>query len=453
MDWLTSRVAHVLPIACSVLMLPSCSWWEPRENRETDIIQVAPPSGTAQVDRAAIIAALEQAEAGAMVRFASGTYGTGEIIAVPQAGITLEGHPDGTTLRGCHPREFPRDQEWAQAMAAGEIGQEEVDRIVRRCGIMVLTGGRVTIRGFTFEYTRSGICITLCSGPPVADTVGGYRIEGNTFRNSSNGVRGRAVSSDTSVIRNNRFVNTFHAVSLGDVSNFQIVDNEITAPEPGAEPAIGHVTFAIAVAGGPNLIARNSISGHPDGIILAAFPGSTTSGNVIRENTIKVARNRLPEGGTPNLASSDASDSTIVGIPLAVRTFVLPGLSEEPSRLYDNLIEANRILGAEGIGIELTQASGNRIIGNRVIRIALRQPFPGNVAVPANPDPWRMANGAGIWISRGSDENEIVGNTFEDVATYAIVLEGDRNIVSTRAAREAVQDLGTGNRVSPPNGR
>lgn len=416
-----------------------------RTTPRLDVVEVAPPTGNAENDRRAIMAALEAAGAGDTIRFAEGTYVIGDIIPVPQAGITLEGHADGTTLRGCRPEEYPRQQEVTEAIAAGELEPEDL----RRCEMMVLTGGGVTVRRFTVEYTGSGFCISVCvSDPsaPVGDTVGGYRIEDNIFRNSFNGVRGQVVSTDTSVIRNNRFINTYHAVSFLEASNLQVLDNEISAPEPEAEPGLGHVSFAIAVGGGPNLIARNSIEGHPDGILLAAFPGSTTRGNVIRENTITVARNRLPDGGSPALASRDASDSTIVGVPLALHGLAIPRSGQEPGQLYDNLVEENRILGAEGIGIELTRASGNRIVGNQVSSISPRHPFPGN-SVSTNPLPWRTANGAGIWVSRASEENEIRGNAFQDIAGSMIVLEGDRNRVSATNGVK-ILDLGSGNQVT-----
>jgi pimeloyl-ACP methyl ester carboxylesterase len=56
-------------------------------------------------------------------------------------------------------------------------------------------------------------------------------------------------------------------------------------------------------------------------------------------------------------------------------------------------------------------------------------------------------------VSPGSNGNEIVGNTFEEVASDAIVIEGDRNRVETRSASDAVRDLGRENRVgvaAPP---
>jgi hypothetical protein len=63
---------------------------------------------------------------------------------------------------------------------------------------------------------------------------------------------------------------------------------------------------------------------------------------------------------------------------------------------------------------------------------------------------WRTANGSGIWVSRGSDENELMGNTFQDIAAHAIVLEGDRNRVEIRRAGDTVRDVGNDNRVSEP---
>jgi len=70
-----------------------------------------------------------------------------------------------------------------------------------------------------------------------------------------------------------------------------------------------------------------------------------------------------------------------------------------------------------------------------------------------NPPEWADANGSGIWISPGSDGNEIIGNTFEDVASHAIVLEDDSNRVETRSSSDTVRDLGSGNRVTGPNQR
>lgn len=64
---------------------------------------------------------------------------------------------------------------------------------------------------------------------------------------------------------------------------------------------------------------------------------------------------------------------------------------------------------------------------------------------------WADANGAGIWISPGSDENQIVGNRFDDIAACAVYLAGDRNVVEARVASDLMCDLGVGNRVRGPN--
>jgi ketosteroid isomerase-like protein len=64
------------------------------------------------------------------------------------------------------------------------------------------------------------------------------------------------------------------------------------------------------------------------------------------------------------------------------------------------------------------------------------------------PTPWRHANGSAIWLSSGSDENQILDNTFDDVAGPAVFVEGDRNLVITRSPEDEVRNLGSGNRVT-----
>ena len=113
------------------------------------------------------------------------------------------------------------------------------------------------------------------------------------------------------MIRGNRFVNTFHAVS-GAGSNLHVLDNDISAPEPGQVPGTGHPSFAIALGpitpdaaesigldanGEGNVIAGNRIDGHPDGIFIGALPGTRFRNNEIRDNTIRVARVPIPPSG------------------------------------------------------------------------------------------------------------------------------------------------------------
>jgi hypothetical protein len=47
-----------------------------------------------------------QVKPGATVQFAAGTYLVGEIIPIATPGLTLLGHPDGTTLRACEAEDF-----------------------------------------------------------------------------------------------------------------------------------------------------------------------------------------------------------------------------------------------------------------------------------------------------------------------------------------------------------
>jgi parallel beta-helix repeat protein len=104
-------------------------------------------------------------------------------------------------------------------------------------------------------------------------------------------------------------------------------------------------------------------------------------------------------------------------------------VDEQEGMLEGNLIEGNTVSGAEGIGIELLHASGNRIVNNTITGIASRDPFPGIIVNSFDPQKsgWREANGSGIWVSPGSDEN-VVG------------------------AADSVRDLGSSNRVSGPAG-
>ncbi|HUE76345.1 MAG TPA: amidohydrolase family protein, partial [Longimicrobiales bacterium] len=103
-----------------------------------------------------------------------------------------------------------------------------------------------------------------------------------------------------------------------------------------------------------------------------------------------------------------------------------------------------------GLAIQLVGASRNRIVGNTITGVRPREPFPGNTMID-DPEPWRDANGSGIWISPGSDGNVVAGNAFEDVAAYEVFIEGDSNRVEIRSASDEWGDLGTGNRVTEPD--
>ncbi|MGI9037471.1 MAG: alpha/beta fold hydrolase [Gemmatimonadota bacterium] len=365
----------------------------------TDSINVAPPTGETETDRANVQAAFDAVQPGGTVRFAPGTYllGAGARLTVPD--VTVLGHPEGTVLRGCDPEAFA-------------VEYSKVEQIVFGCTGLYVQAERQTIRGLTFEYTWHGIVV----GPypttaeeaagfwgsgerPPAYPAGGQRIEGNTFRATP-----------------------------------KIVS-------PGQTDCSGHV------------VAGNRIVGYPDAIYVLVRRGETCRGVEIRDNTIRVSRVTVPEawgGYTP----TDA-DSTMVGAPITLMNTTEPreGMPEADSDgiLENILVQGNRIVGAEGLGILIQGASRSRIVDNTIAGIERRSPFPG-LTWDGFPQQWEGANGSGIWLSPGSDGNEIAGNTFEDIEANAVVVEGDSNRVDLRNADDDVRDLGSGNEVSGPAG-
>jgi hypothetical protein len=421
----------------------------------SDTVHVAAPTGEREADRASIIAALEQVPPGGTVQFAAGTYMVGEMIRVAVPRVTLLGHTAGTTLRGCDPDAFT-----------------EFPAAVFACNGLELTGGHQTVRNLTFEYAWHGLHVGCCNIASMAELqalqsggrrepslTGGYRIEGNTFRNSPNGIRVVGESEEPTVIRGNRFINTYHAVVInGRTAHF--LDNDVSVPEPGDVPYSGHPGGAIAVTAfqmsddqtscADNIIDGNRIDGHPDAIsIMHIAPGNACRNNTVRDNTITVRRVSFrPWMG---VALTDTTDGTVVGVALALLNVpAATGTAGAASVIEGNVIEGNHIIGAQGIAIEVLHASGNRIANNIIEGVQTRDPFPGNTLMtfPGLDFGWQPANGSGIWLSRGSDGNEIVGNTFARLAAHAIVIAGDRNVVETRSPDDAVRDDGSGNRVS-----
>jgi parallel beta-helix repeat protein len=412
------------------------------ETVATDTAHVAAPSGEESTDRASIMAALAAVHPGGVVQFGPGTYLIGELLRVYPPRIRLLGHPQGTTIRGCE-------------------RAEEAERLERfACHGFELVGGKQTVRGFTFEQADFDLVLGCCLRDPGAeatapsDEAGGYLVEHNVFRNSRTSIRVIAGGSEPTVIRDNVFRNTGHAVGINR-GTVHVLDNDISAPNPQEIPGQSHTLGAIGVTPttpqcGHNVIAGNRIEGHPDGIrMLVVLPGIRCQRNIIRNNTIIVQR--LPIGDSPNagLRISDESDRTLVGVPLLVadvsdapdRPRLPPSVSSQFQGdviLGDHLIEGNRVIGAEGIGIEIRRSSGNRIAHNVVTRIEARHPFPGNLANSPDPESWRDANGAGIWLSPGSDHNEVVDNTFEEIASFAVAIEGDSNRVALRSANDFV---------------
>jgi hypothetical protein len=134
--------------------------------------------------------------------------------------------------------------------------------------------------------------------------------------------------------------------------------------------------------------------------------------------------------------------------------------TEQPHRVPTSTHpgDALNISPAGGKG-DHRSCSDNVVIGNRIeghthgIRIGLyaldtscrRNVIRGNTIAETRV-PWSDANGAGIWVSPGSEHNEIAGNSFDDIAAAAVVLEGDSNRV-VLSEGDAVRDSGIGNDV------
>jgi parallel beta-helix repeat protein len=430
-----------------------------------EVVHVALPTGEQAVDHASILAALGEVRPGGTVQFGPGGYLVGEIIRISKPRLTLLGHAAGTVLRGCHPEEYEA-LEW-EAMRARPSDPMAGWKLMSRCGMLELTGGHVTVRDLTFEYTRMGLILGCCEGEDVLrSSEGGYLVEGNTFRNTGNSIRALLSSPEPTVIRGNRFINTFHALSAG-VSHVHMVDNDISVPEPRSVPGAGHPGFAIGIrpplvapAGSPtdtapvcqhNIIAGNRIQGHPDGIVIRVYePGTSCRENTIRDNTIDVRRVPIPSPWVYADAVSlpAPGDSTFTGVPLGlINLAVASGSTEQDGdagSLTGTRVEGNRIIGADGIGIEILNAAENRIAGNTITDGRRRDPFPGNTT--GGTQAWAEANGSGIWISPGSNHNEVVHNTFEEIASFAVVVEGDSNRVAFDDPA-AVRDAGAGNQV------
>jgi hypothetical protein len=422
-------------VGAALLLIPASLAQAPEPVTATasgDTVHVAPPTGEKEADRASILAALAEVQPGGTVQFGPGTYVIGSsiigssapLIEVTAPGVTLLGHPQGTTLRGCDPHRFSSDD----------------------CYGLELTGGHQTVRDVTFEYFSYGLNLggygARCTAPGqcapdgTESLVGGYLVEGNTFR-SVISVNVRGQWQEPAVIRRNTFTNVFHAVSvIGGIAH--VLENDVSVTDHEQIPFFHHAGGAISVTAysgfmapscDGNVIAGNRVVGHPESInirLMELFEPASCRDNVIRDNT--VVDSRIPDNPAFPYAS---------GAILLVNETGREGLIE------GTLIEGNRIVDSHGVGVAVFGASRNRIVDNSVRRLGLLDTRLLNERVPQD-----GANGSGIWIGPGSDGNEIVDNTFEDIAAFAVVLDGDGNEVVVRSADDTVRDLGSSNRVS-----
>jgi hypothetical protein len=380
------------------------------------VVHVAPPTGDVDIDRASIIAALEAVQPGGTVQFAPGTYVIGieglfEWIRVTVPRVTLQGHPDGTTLQGCHPDGDP-------VFLGGCVGLQ-------------LVGGRQTVRDLTFEYFNQPLIVGFFLFREAAQhQIGGYRIENNTFRNSMWGVRMFGQWSQLTVVRHNTFLNVASAVQMfGRTAH--VIDNHISAPDPGQIPHFFLAELGIDLftrddlQTGPcddNLVARNHIEGFSFGIGMWGLSAAGCRHNTIRGNTL--------------VDIMEVDDYEWPGAAIWMENW-----TADSELFASTLIEGNHIDGVQGQGMYAYRGSRIRVVNNTIHDVVRSQYTVGYLG---------ESNGAGTWLSPESTENRIQANLFAGNEAGDVVLEGDYNHVATRSASDVVRDLGIGNRVTGP---
>lgn len=411
-------------------------------------ITVPAPTGVMEQDRAAVQSVFDSVRPGQTVEFAAGRYllGAGVRLKVPD--VTIRGHPNGTVLRGCDPEAFT-------------VTEAKMLSVVMNCAGFYIEAERLTVRGLTFEYMWHGIVIGAYPAseeeaaktqgvlPPIS--VGGQRIEGNTFRATPNGMRVLGIGDSVSVIRDNDFIDNFHAIGIyGPPVHF--VGNRIRVDHPLGVPTSKVPGSAILVSAQDtdcrgHIVADNSVEGHPGAIYVLVTRGRVCRGVRVRNNTVRVARVALPADGWTIPRSS--TDTTLVGAPITVSRSddVYPGVAQDAPAgiLEDIVVEGNTIHGGDGIGI-VVNANRTRIADNRISDIRRRDPFPG-INWDVSLVTWAKGNGSGIWLALAARENEVSGNVFTRVVGPAITVEGSANRVSLRAPHDTVADLGRANLV------
>jgi hypothetical protein len=132
-------------------------------------------------------------------------------------------------------------------------------------------------------------------------------------------------------------------------------------------------------------LAQDCCGSLPDAIYVMVPRGKTCRGVEIRDNRIRVARVKVPEASGGYTPSEEGSTMVGVLISLMNNVQLSPAMEADTEGVLENVL-----------------VQGNRI----------------------------------------------VGNTFEDIAAIAVVVEGTSNQVALRGADDTVRDLGTGNRVT-----
>lgn len=337
------------------------------------VVQVAPPTGDPAIDVPNIEAAVAAATPGAIIQFGRGKYALEPTtqITVSVAGVTLQGHSRGTTIRGFFDPEF---------------------LVVH----FVLDGGAQTVRGLTFEGFPTALLFRHPGTPG-----NGYRLEGSTFRDGDLPLILARPSDDVSTIQGNEFIN----VTLPFVifaNTVHVRGNRITSPKLNRHPLGRPFNAGVLQPGAGtcqnSVLEENTVEGNADGFIL--FDCRNT---VIRRNTF-VAQRLFP--GDEDFPSFD-NGSMVWGV----------GADFE-----GNLIEENELRGSPGIGIIVEEGKGNRIFKN-----TFRDLVPGKLA-PFHATLLGMdLAGTGILLGEPTMANRVRENEFHNVANTIVDL-GKNNI-------------------------
>jgi hypothetical protein len=373
-------------------------------------IDLPDPTGDRESDRAALTTAFEQVPPGGTISFGTGTYVIGgESLTLTTPGVSLLGHPDGTTLLGCTGEELegvtPRD---FQANCRGIRLGAEAQRV----------------SGLRFESFSMSLQIEQVIGsdrtPPF---TGGQIVEGNSFSNSA--FFEITVDADSTVlIRGNEFRNMWHAFAILG-RNVHVLDNDISVPEPTLVP-MGYPGGALGIAPGPAgtcgsmLVEGNRIDGHSEAVMIGTLPivaGASCSDITVRNNEITMRPIHVPADPTvsnlpdPELAGTlvlapairvtNAQRILLEGVPVRWQAGAPeggwpPAFAE--SRITGIVVEENRITGAVGIGIEFIGVDDSRIIGNVIeVRPATTPQEMAGLEFGGN-------MGRGIWVVLGLTE-------------------------------------------------
>lgn len=348
---------------------------------EGQVILVAQPTGDFATDIANIGDAIAAAEPGDVIQFGDGVYAVGEAGAnhtffVTTPGITLQGHPRGTTLRGVYLKGG-----WP---IFGFVGAP----------------GRVAILNLTFDGFGNAVWFGEWSVP-----YGGYRVEGCAFHQGFRALYVMGFSEDVTTVQGNEFINVNLAFLLmGKTLHFR--ENKIAAPDPasmiyGQPLAVGEVIvdWWTTNISENNVFQENTISGYADGFLFwGDWEGEINRNQVVRDNTFINQRIFAPwdNGSMVWLVGSDVG--TVEGI----------------------LIKENEYRKSEGIAIVSEHATLTQIMENRFSNLR-----DGPI------DPYSGSPGTGVFLDPGSTFNRVIENTFKNVLNPIVDL-GTNNIISEK---------------------